>query len=80
MSSLLTRKHHHVLEVGSDLVASSQIKKEGQRVDVSSSSQEHCQLGGNKVKDRTTEQIASITSSLYAKLISCPFKSIMVAS
>lgn len=52
----LTRKHHHVLEVGSDLVASPQIKKERERVDVSSSSEEHCQLVGNKVKERTTKQ------------------------
>ncbi|TNN72742.1 hypothetical protein EYF80_017026 [Liparis tanakae] len=51
-----TSKHHHVLEVGSDLVASSQIQQEGERVDVRGSSQEYRQLGGNEVKERTTER------------------------
>lgn len=53
-----------MLEVGSDLVASSQIQKERERVDVSSSSKEHCQLGWNEVKERTTNQRASEVSSL----------------
>lgn len=50
----LTRKHHHVLEIGFDLVVSSKIKKKWERVDVSSSTQEHRHLGRNKVKERTT--------------------------
>lgn len=50
----LTRKHHHVLEIGFDLVASSKIKKKWERVDVSSSTQEHRHLGRNRVKERTT--------------------------
>lgn len=41
---LLTCKHHHVLEIGLDLVATSEVKKERERVDVRSSSQEHRNL------------------------------------
>lgn len=51
----LTRKHHHVLEIGFDLVASSKIKKKWQRVDVSSSTDKHRHLGRNKVKEGTTK-------------------------
>jgi len=50
-----TSKHHHVLEVGSDLVASSKIQQERERVDIHDSSQEYRQLSGNEVKERTTE-------------------------
>lgn len=63
---LLTCKHHHVLEVGSDLVASSQIEKEGERVDVCSSSQEHCQLGGSVVKEALTNRVRE-ASALSAR-------------
>lgn len=41
---LLTCKHHHVLEIGLDLVATSEVKKERERVDVGSSSQKHRNL------------------------------------
>lgn len=45
-----------MLEVRSDLVASPQVEKEGQWVDVGSSAQEHSHLGGTEVKERTTAQ------------------------
>lgn len=44
--TLPTCKHHHVLEIGLDLVAPSEVEKEGERVDVSGSSQEHGDLEG----------------------------------
>lgn len=47
----LTCKHHHVLEVRSNLVASSQIEKQWEGIYVSSSSQEHRQLCGSGVKE-----------------------------
>lgn len=50
-----------MLEVGSDLVAPPQVEEEGEGVDVSSSAQEHCQLGGDVVKEeswsKTTREI-----------------------
>lgn len=41
---LRTCKHHHVLEIGLDLVATSEIEKKRERVDVSGPSQKHCNL------------------------------------
>lgn len=41
-----TCKHHHVLEVGADLVFAAQVQQEGEGVDVRSSAQKHSQLGG----------------------------------
>ena len=41
----LTSKHHHVLEVGADLVASAQVEEEGEGVDVASPADKHRHLG-----------------------------------
>jgi hypothetical protein len=41
----LTSKHHHVLEVGADLVATAQVEEEGEGVDVASPANEHSHLG-----------------------------------
>ncbi len=40
-----TCKHHHVLEVGADLVSTAQVQQEGERIDVRRSAQKHSQLG-----------------------------------
>lgn len=55
ISMLLTCKHHHVLEIGFDLVASSEIQKKWKRVNVGSSAQEHRHLGRNQVKAKKRE-------------------------
>lgn len=41
-----TCKHHHVLEVGADLVSTAQVQQERERIDVRRSAQKHGQLGG----------------------------------
>lgn len=43
---LHTCKHHHMLEVSLDLVSSAEVEKEGQRVNVESSSDEYGNLTG----------------------------------
>lgn len=58
-----------MLEVGSDLVASSQVKKEREGVNVSSSSQEHCQLGGDEVKERAKKLNRSTEPSSHYLLL-----------
>ena len=45
-----TREHHHVLEVAGDLVTTSQVEHEGERVDVACSADEDGDLS-RKVKD-----------------------------
>ena len=58
-----TSKHHHVLEVGSDLVASPQIEEEGEGVDVGGPAQEHSQLEGEQVKERGLTEMGPKTTS-----------------
>lgn len=69
----LTCKHHHVLEIGLDLVASSEIQKKRKRVNVGSSAQEHRHLGGNQVKEKRGNW-----SRYEVELMHCDFKSIPV--
>ena len=48
----LTSKHHHVLEVGADLVLATQVDEEGQRVDVRCPAQEHSHLHNGRARSR----------------------------
>lgn len=48
-----TCKHHHVLEVGGDLVFAAQVQQEGEGVDVCRSAQKHGQLSGVVSRSRS---------------------------
>lgn len=62
-----TCKHHHVLEVGADLVFTAQVQQEGEGVDVRRSAQKHSQLGGevsrSGYKNKKNGANAALTAS-----------------
>lgn len=59
-----TCKHHHVLEVGADLVFTAQVQQEGEGVDVRCPAQKHSQLGEEESRhDCKNGATAALTAS-----------------